>query len=241
MKERLDLLLVERRLVESKKKATWLIKNGFVRVNGKKVDDPAILIDNIKQIELRQSFPYINQEGIRIEYAIKKLGICISGRIAVDIGSREGGFSDFLLKEGCQKIYVFDNVTALLHPSLRCKDEIIKEFGFDFKKEIQVNDQVDIIIINMQSLSLEELSRNRFKFLKMSGDMILCTDPSNFKEDKSNLQKLNHWINSIGLKVIDTINMKDDENKDQLFIFIHLKKENDSDSHENAKKLQRFI
>ena len=67
MKERIDILLVERRLVESRTKAQWLIRNGFALVDGIEVRKPGKRIDNSSQIQLKAKFPYVGRGGLKLE------------------------------------------------------------------------------------------------------------------------------------------------------------------------------
>ncbi|KKN04711.1 hypothetical protein LCGC14_1094600, partial [marine sediment metagenome] len=108
MKERIDLLLVERRLVESRTKAQWLIKQGFVLVEGKKILKPSKRIDNILSIQLIKKFPYVGRGGLKLEVALKEFSIDATGKICADVGASVGGFTDCLLKHGARKIYAID-------------------------------------------------------------------------------------------------------------------------------------
>ncbi len=121
MKERIDILLVERRLVESRTKAQWLIKNGYVLVNGKKVLKPGKRIYNSLKIKLEKSFPYVGRGGLKLEAALNSFSILVEGKTCVDIGASIGGFTDCLIKHGAFKVYAIDRATDLLHPSLRCE------------------------------------------------------------------------------------------------------------------------
>ena len=73
MKKRIDFILVEKNLVESRTKAQWLIKNGFVFINGKKVIKPGKLVDINQEIQLKKNFPYVSRGGIKLEAALNKI------------------------------------------------------------------------------------------------------------------------------------------------------------------------
>ena len=104
MRERLDLILVERRLVESRTKAQWLIRNGFVRVNDKVVLKPSKLIDNTNKINLDQNFPYVGKGGLKLENALTEFSISVKNKTCIDIGASVGGFTDCLLKHNASMI-----------------------------------------------------------------------------------------------------------------------------------------
>ena len=75
MRERLDILLVDRRLVESRTKGQWLIKNGYVLVNNEKATKSGKKIDNMAKIELIRQFPYVGMGGLKLEFAIENFSI----------------------------------------------------------------------------------------------------------------------------------------------------------------------
>ncbi|GAH76693.1 unnamed protein product, partial [marine sediment metagenome] len=100
MKERLDILLVERRLVESRVKAQWLIKKGYVSVNERIIIKPGKRIDNESLINLTRKFPYVGRGGLKLEAALKSFSITVKGKICADLGASIGGFTDCLLQNG---------------------------------------------------------------------------------------------------------------------------------------------
>jgi len=71
LKERLDILLVERRLVESRTKAQWLIKQGYVSINGEVITKPGKRVENEKEISLSKEFPYVGRGGLKLEAALE--------------------------------------------------------------------------------------------------------------------------------------------------------------------------
>ncbi|MFW9822937.1 MAG: SAM-dependent methyltransferase, partial [Candidatus Thorarchaeota archaeon] len=120
MKERIDILLVERRLVESRTKAQWLIRNGYVIVNGMEITKPGKKVDNSYEIQLTRKFPYVGRGGLKLEAALNKFSINVEDKICADIGASIGGFTDCLLQHGAKKVYAIDIATDRLHPSLIC-------------------------------------------------------------------------------------------------------------------------
>lgn len=180
MKERIDLLLVERRLVESRTKAQWLIKQGFVVVEGKKILKPSKRIDNTLSIHLIKKFPYVGRGGLKLEVALKKFSIDVMGKICADVGASVGGFTDCLLKHGARKIYAIDKATGILHPSLRCEKVnkfIIQVLGVDARDLIKLDEKVDICTIDLTFASLKAVIPNIKDILKADGDIIALIKP----------------------------------------------------------------
>jgi len=186
MKERIDILLVERRLVESRVKAKWLIKNGYVLVNGSLVKKPSKKIDNSNDISLISEYPYVGRGGLKLEEAIKKFSIEVKNKICADIGASIGGFTDCLLKHGALKVYAVDTAVDLLHPSLMCnKEQVVALLGVDARNLSTLNEKVDIIVVDITFSSLEDILPKVSKFLKIEGDIIVLVKPifeTNFYE-----------------------------------------------------------
>ena len=180
IKERLDLLVVERRLVESRTKAQWLIKNGFVYVNGIEIRKPGKRIDNSLRIELTKEFPYVGRGGLKLEAALKEFSLNIKGKVCADIGASVGGFTDCLLKHNALKVYAIDTAQDLLHPSLRCdkmKNRVIPLLGVDARELEILKEKVDICTIDVTFTSLKAILPNVKRFLKNDGEIIALIKP----------------------------------------------------------------
>lgn len=114
-KKRLDLLLVERGMVESRAKAQGLILAGGVRVNGQREDKAGAAIALDAAIEITGETPrYASRAGLKLEGALQELGVTPSGRICLDAGSSTGGFTDCLLQHGAERVYAVDVTTSQL-------------------------------------------------------------------------------------------------------------------------------
>ncbi len=178
MKERLDVLLVERRLVESRVKAQWLIKNGYVFVNDRSIVKPGKKIENTASISLTQKFPYVGRGGLKLEAALKNFSLIVKDKICVDIGASVGGFTDCLLQKGAEKVYAVDTAKDLLHPSLKCKTDKVKILaGIDARTFKNLGESVDIVVIDITFASLKEVLPNIKYYLKKNGNAIVLVKP----------------------------------------------------------------
>jgi 23S rRNA (cytidine1920-2'-O)/16S rRNA (cytidine1409-2'-O)-methyltransferase len=202
MRERIDLLLVERRLVESKTKAQWLIRNELVEVNGVVIKNPAKKIDNTSRITLKSKFPYVEKRGLKLEAALKAFSISAENKICMDIGASIGGFTDCLLKYGALRVYAIDIAVDLLHPSLRCdktKDSVVVLMGIDARKLNKLREKIDLCTIDIPFTSMKSVLSNIKKFLTEDGIIIALFKPlmesTNYGQKKfnkiSNLKLLN--------------------------------------------------
>ena len=95
---RLDRLLVDKGLVESREKATRLILAGEVLVDGQRVDKAGSLIPTDADLDIRGRSPYVSRGGEKLVHALERFGIVVKGRICIDVGSSTGGFTDCLLQ-----------------------------------------------------------------------------------------------------------------------------------------------
>jgi len=180
MKKRIDFILVEKNLVESRTKAQWLIRNGYVFINGKKVIKPGKLVDINQEIQLKKNFPYVSRGGIKLEAALNKFSISPKGKTCADIGSSVGGFTDCLLKHGASRVYAIDTAIDLLHPSLKkekIEEAIISISGLDARNLIPIKEKVDICTIDVTFASLRTILPNVKRVLKDDGDIIALVKP----------------------------------------------------------------
>ena len=108
-KKRLDLLIVERGLAESREKAQAMILAGEVRVNGERSDKAGAQISEDARIEISgASQKYASRGGLKIEGALNDFGIDVSGKVCLDVGASTGGFTDCLLQHGARKVHAVD-------------------------------------------------------------------------------------------------------------------------------------
>ncbi len=109
MKKRLDHLLVERGLAESRAKAQAAIMAGLVFSNEKRLDKPGTPVAEDLALEVRgQPHPWVSRGGLKLAHAIDAFGIDVAGKIAIDVGASTGGFTDVMLTKGAAKVYAVD-------------------------------------------------------------------------------------------------------------------------------------
>ena len=109
MKERLDLLLVERGLAPSREKAKAMIMEGCVFVEGQREDKAGTGFSPEVQIEVRgNTLPYVSRGGLKLEKAVRQFGLSLAGAVCMDIGASTGGFTDCMLQNGASKVYSVD-------------------------------------------------------------------------------------------------------------------------------------
>ena len=126
MKERLDVLLVERGLFPSREKAKLSIMEGNVYVEGQKEDKAGTLFDKEAKIEVRgKSLQYVSRGGLKLEKAMARFPIDLTDRICMDIGASTGGFTDCMLQNGAAKVYSIDVGYGQLDYKLRMDARVV--------------------------------------------------------------------------------------------------------------------
>src|SRR3712207_234734 len=108
MKQRLDLLLLQRGLAPTRSKAQALIWEGSVLVNGQKRTKAGDLVDADAEIALREKLPYVGRGGYKLAHALATWPLDVAGRTSIDVGASTGGFTDVLLKHRAGRAFAID-------------------------------------------------------------------------------------------------------------------------------------
>jgi 23S rRNA (cytidine1920-2'-O)/16S rRNA (cytidine1409-2'-O)-methyltransferase len=124
-KERADRLLVERGLAETREKAQALILAGLAHSGDRPIRKAGELLDPEAPLGLKSRLPYVGRGGLKLEEALDRFGLDIAGRVAADIGSSTGGFTDCLLQRGARKVYAVDVDTRQLDNGLRGDPRVV--------------------------------------------------------------------------------------------------------------------
>src|SRR5580658_7585622 len=154
-RRRLDVLLVERGLVDSREKARALILAGKVLVDGQKLDKAGHAVSLEARIELLESPRYVGRGGLKLEAALDHFRIQVKGRTCLDVGSSTGGFTDCLLQHGAARVYAIDVGTAQLDWKLRNDPRVIVREGVN-ARYIQPSDlaePVDLAVCDVSFIS----------------------------------------------------------------------------------------
>ena len=126
MKERLDILLVNNGLAESREKAKRTIMAGLVRVDGRLEDKPGSRFDIDADVQVEgKECPYVSRGGLKLEKAIDEWGISCGNAVCVDMGASTGGFTDCMLQHGAVKVYAIDVGYGQLDYKLRVDPRVV--------------------------------------------------------------------------------------------------------------------
>jgi 23S rRNA (cytidine1920-2'-O)/16S rRNA (cytidine1409-2'-O)-methyltransferase len=156
-KIRLDLLLVERSLAESRAKAQALVMAGQVRVDGQVVIKPATTVDTQILVDVASGPRYVSRGGDKLEAALTTFPITVQGRTCADVGASTGGFSDCLLQNGAAKIYAIDVGKGILHWKLRSNPRVIVMEETNARYVESLPEPVSLIVCDASFISLKIL------------------------------------------------------------------------------------
>jgi 23S rRNA (cytidine1920-2'-O)/16S rRNA (cytidine1409-2'-O)-methyltransferase len=184
-KVRIDILLVERGLAESRSLAQRLVMAGQVRVNGQVVPKPSVTFPPDASIEIDRGARYISRGGEKLESALRDFGIEIAGKVCADVGASTGGFTDCLLQHGAQKVYAIDVGRGILHWKLRQRPDIVIMEGTNARYLERLPEPVDLVTIDASFISLKILLPVVHDwFGESGGEMIVLIKPQ-FEAGKS--------------------------------------------------------
>ena len=179
-KTRLDVLLVEQGLQESRQKAQATIMAGIVYVNNQKVDKPGTAVPNDAHIEVRgKTLRYVSRGGLKLEKAMQVWPITLEGKTCADIGSSTGGFTDCMLQNGAAKVYAVDVGTNQLAWKLRTDPRVVcleKTNARTLTAE-QVPDPLDFASIDVSFISLKLIFPALYPLLRQGGEIACLIKP----------------------------------------------------------------
>lgn len=182
MKKRLDLILVERELFETREKAKREIMAGNVIVN-EQVETKAgtMFMDNDKlKIRIKDKLKYVSRGGLKLEKAIKTWDLDFKDKLVLDIGASTGGFTDCALQNGAKCVYSVDVGKNQLDWKLRNDKRVLslEEMHIkDLKQEDINNEKVNFIVIDVSFISLTKVIPYFKKFLAKTGKIVMLVKP----------------------------------------------------------------
>ena len=180
MKKRLDVLVTERGITESREKAKAVIMAGEIYVNNQKADKAGQSYEEDVNIEFRgKKLKYVSRGGLKLEKAINEFAIDLNGKITMDIGASTGGFTDCMLQNGAQKVYSIDVGYGQLAWKLRNDTRVVNLERTNMRNvtEEQVPDKIDFFSIDVSFISLKLLLPVAYKLLGDSAEAVCLIKP----------------------------------------------------------------
>ena len=156
-KVRLDVLLVERGLAESRAKAQALIMAGQVRVGGQTALKPATAIPADSVLTVDSGPRFVSRGGEKLEAALEAFAVDVTGLVCADVGSSTGGFTDCLLQRGAAKVYAIDVGKGILHWKLRNDPRVVVMEETNARFVESLPEKMDLVTVDASFISLKIL------------------------------------------------------------------------------------
>ncbi|MDG2197435.1 MAG: TlyA family RNA methyltransferase [SAR324 cluster bacterium] len=191
VRQRLDLLLVERQLAPSRERAQSLILAGKVLVNTERVDKPGKSVDQESELAVQaQDHPYVSRGGVKLAGAIREFQIEVLDRIALDVGASTGGFTDCLLQHGAQKVYAVDVGYGQLAWKLRQDPRVVnlERTNIRYLDPVNLADPIQIIVVDASFISLRLILPKLYE-LMTGGSQLLALVKPQFEADRKEVRR----------------------------------------------------
>lgn len=177
MKERLDKLLQDKGIVDTRSKAKTIIEKGLVEVNGKLAKKAGEKVNVQSDINILTDKIYVSRAAYKMVEAIKTFSPELEGRIAADVGASTGGFTQVLLEAGVSKVYAIDVGHDQLNPILKDDERVINQEGINIKFPHQLPEKVDLAVTDLSFISLRLVFDNIWNLVKEDGFVIALIKP----------------------------------------------------------------
>jgi len=180
MKERLDKVIKQRRLIRSRSRAQRMIAAGRVRVDGQILTRPGHPIDPEAEIEIVSYEQYVSRGGDKLEAALDQFRIDPKGKVCLDIGASTGGFTDCLLQRKAAKVYAIDVGHDQLHPGLRRDPRVVVREGLNarYLEPQDLGDEpLELAVVDVSFISLQLVLPPIAEVLTPDGDVIALVKP----------------------------------------------------------------
>jgi 23S rRNA (cytidine1920-2'-O)/16S rRNA (cytidine1409-2'-O)-methyltransferase len=242
-KERLDKLLIEKGMVQSRERARALIMAGKVAVEGKRIDKPGVQINREANLKLQgDESPYVSRGGEKLEGALKAFGIDPKGMVVMDVGASTGGFTDCVLQIGALKVYAVDVGYGQLAWKLQKDPRVVnlERRNIRYLQREEVRNEIDLILIDTSFISIEKFLPFLLKFLKKGGAILSLIKPQ-FEVGKGEvgkggvvrdgalhqkvIERISTFSRELGLKILGVTESPLFGRKGNKEFFIYLKKE----------------
>lgn len=190
-KERLDVLMVQRNLAESRERAKAIIMSGDVFVNGERADKAgAPFADDVEIIIKGNQCPYVSRGGLKLEKALNDFNINPSGYICSDSGASTGGFTDCLLQKGASKVYAIDVGYGQLAWKIRNDPRVVvmERTNVRYLTPEEIGEPLDLSVIDVSFISLSIVLPAIVNLLKDNGQIVCLIKPQ-FEAGKEKVGK----------------------------------------------------
>lgn len=220
-KKRLDVLLVNKGLAETRERAQALIAAGEVTISGRVMDKASTQVDESVDIAIRAPLPYVSRGGYKLAGALDSFGVSPEGDVCADIGASTGGFTDVLLQRGAAKVYAIDVGYGQLAWKIRQDPRVVVMDRINARYLEGLPEPVDLVVIDVSFISLEPMLRVAQKLLKSETGKIVALIKPQFEAGKGQVgrggivrdpkvhdavrEKIKNYSEQLGLQVVGIV------------------------------------
>jgi 23S rRNA (cytidine1920-2'-O)/16S rRNA (cytidine1409-2'-O)-methyltransferase len=178
-KDRLDALLFNRGMCDSREQAKRLVLAGEVKVDGRVVDKPAERFGEDAEVEIKERPRFVGRGGLKLEGALEHFGIHVEGWICLDVGASTGGFTDCLLQRGALRVHAVDVGTNQLVWKLRSDPRVISREKFNARhmRTEDLGEKVRLAVMDLSFISLTKVLPAVFQVLEEGGEVVCLIKP----------------------------------------------------------------
>jgi len=179
MKVRLDVMLAERGLAESREKAQALVLAGEVLVDGVKARKPGQSVSPEADLKVLQRPLYVGRGGLNLEAAIDRFNIQVSGRVCLDVGASTGGFTDCLLQRGAARVHAVDVGAGQLDWKIRTDPRVIlhERVNARYLRYEDIGEPVGLAVCDVSFISMTFILPALGPLLQPAGEMVILVKP----------------------------------------------------------------
>ena len=244
-KVRIDMLLVEKGLFESRQRAQTSILEGIVYIDEVRVDKPGQLVDENSNIVIRgEKLPFVSRGGLKLDKAIKVFNIDVTDKVCMDIGASTGGFTDCLLQNEAKFVYAIDVGYGQLAWKLRQDNRVkcMEKTNFRYVTFNDIGERIDFFCTDVSFISLEKILPVAYELLKDNATGVALIKPQfeasreevgkkgvvkDINVHKKVIQKIVDFSQEVGFKVIglDFSPIKGPEGNIEFLIYLSKKQE----------------
>lgn len=177
MRQRIDTLLLEKGLADSREKAKALVMAGEVIIDGEAVTKPGAFVSAECSIQILGRPPFVSRGGLKLDHALDEFRLNVASKTVIDIGASTGGFTDCLLKRGARRVYAVDVGYGQLDYRLRTDERVVVMERVNARYHIPLDEKPDLATIDVSFISLEKVIPNVANLLKRAGYLITLFKP----------------------------------------------------------------
>jgi 23S rRNA (cytidine1920-2'-O)/16S rRNA (cytidine1409-2'-O)-methyltransferase len=176
-RKRIDILMVERGLADSRAKAQALVLAGKVLVDGRPVAKPGISVDSEAAIAVTRPPPFVGRGGVKLEHALGQFGLDVSSLAVADIGASTGGFTDCLLQKGARRVYAIDVGYGQIDYRLRHDKRVVVMERVNARYSVNLPEKVDIATVDLSFISLAKVLPSVAGVVRPGGQLVVLVKP----------------------------------------------------------------